>query len=343
MLSAASGSDQAPVIWVLYDHKIGSKNQCQALADALARRWGAAIETKELRLREPWRRLPAQLHPLRLDLVDPQTSSDLTAPWPQLVIASGSKLVAPALAIKAASRGQCMAIQILDPGCYRACFDAIITPAHDRLTGANVISIKGALALEDAAALEAGRALMLPQMGGVGPHVAVMIGGSNKDFELRAEAIIEPVERLLDTGAARVYLCGSRRTPEPVLEALRQRFANDPLVWQRDEAGPNPYWGLLALSDVVCVTQDSISMASEAARLGRPVLSLPLARKRRWALSRRSKFDDFFAGLEAAGHLRPFKGALEQWEAPKLDDMATAMAALEPLLERHLGCDNPRP
>lgn len=344
MLSSADVASEGPVIWVLCDHKIGSKNQCLALADAIAQRWHAAIETKELRLKEPWRRLAPQLHPLSLSLLERQARSTLRPPWPQLVIASGSKLVAPALAIKAASAGRCKAIQILDPGCHRARFDAIITPEHDQLNGPNIISIKGALALDDQQRLADGRDLVAPLMQGQGPHVSLMIGGPNKDYDLTSAALIAPVERLLETGAGRVFLCSSRRTPKAVLSALEQRFSGDARVWLRDEAGPNPYWGLLACSDLVCVTQDSISMISEAASLGRPVLTLPLPKRRQrpWPFARRSKFPAFEAAMQAGGHLRRFDQGLEIWDAPKLDDMASAIAALAPLLDRHLGCDNSR-
>ncbi len=344
MLSSAGETKGGPAIWVLCDHKIGSKNQCLALADAIAQRWRATIDTKELRLKKPWRWLAPQFHPLSLGLLEAQSCSALSAPWPDLVIASGSKLVAPALAIKAASQGRCKAIQILDPSCHRARFDAIITPEHDQLRGSNVISIKGALALHDQQRLDEGRAVVAPLMLGPGPHVAVMIGGSNKDYELTSAALIAPVERLLETGAGRVYLCSSRRTPAAVLHELEQRFADDERVWLRDQAGANPYWGLLVQSDLVCVTQDSISMVSEAASLGRPVLTLPLLRRRQrpWPFARRAKFPAFEAAMLAGGHVRRFTAGFEVWDAPKLDDMATALAGLEPLLEQHFGCDNSR-
>lgn len=329
-------------IWVLYDHKTGSKNQCLALAEALAQRYGAAIDSKAVRLRLPWRWLAPALHPLALGIVRPEDRARLAPPWPHLVIASGSKLAAPALAIKAASDGQALAVQILDPRAHRARFDAIITPQHDQLVAGNVIPILGALAVVDQARLDEGRALMAPIMRGPGPHVSVMIGGPNKDFELDLDTLSGPVERLLSTGAGRVYLCSSPRTPAALMAALRQRFAGRDDVWIRDDAAPNPYAGLLALSDLVCVTQDSVNMMSEAARLGLPVMSLPLPAKAR-RFKRRSKFAAFHEAMGKAGHLRPWAGRFELWPAPKLDDMAVALKGLAPLVEAKFGTANREP
>lgn len=325
--------------WVLYDHKIGSKNQCLALAEALREQRGGTIEAVALRLAAPWCWLAPALHPLSLGIVQPNDRAKLAPPWPDLVIASGSKLAAPALAIKAASGHQALAVQILDPRAYRDRFDAIITPQHDQLKGANVISILGALAVVDEVRLAEGRALMAPVMSGPGPHVSMMIGGPNKDFSMDLETLAGPVEQLLATGAGRVYLCSSPRTPASLMAALRQRFAGRSEVWVRDEAAPNPYNGLLALSDLVCVTQDSVNMMSEAARLGLPVLSLPLpsARGGTSVLKRRSKFEAFRKAMHRAGHLRPWSGRFEVWEAPRLDDMAVALQRLAPLLEDRLG------
>src|SRR6185312_16980703 len=63
----------------------------------------------------------------------------------------------------------------------------------------------------------------------------------------------------------------SRRTPEEVKAVLREAFAGDPGVFLWDEAGENPYRGILALSDRLVATGDSVSMVSEAVATGRPV------------------------------------------------------------------------
>src|SRR6185312_5004866 len=62
----------------------------------------------------------------------------------------------------------------------------------------------------------------------------------------------------------------SRRTPDEVKAVLTEAFAGDPGVFLWDETGDNPYRGILALSDRLVATGDSVSMVSEAVATGRP-------------------------------------------------------------------------
>ena len=96
--------------------------------------------------------------------------------------------------------------------------------------------------------------------------------------------------------------------------------------WMWDVTGENPYFGLLALADAIIVTEDSVSMVSEAAATSAPVLLAPLpGRSRRIRL-----FNDL---LIRDGRVRPFAGRLETWAAAPLDD--TPMAGAE--IRRRLG------
>ena len=79
--------------------------------------------------------------------------------------------------------------------------------------------------------------------------------------------------------------------------------------------GDNPYLGLLACADAIVVTEDSVSMVSEAVATDVPVMvaSLP-GRSRRIGL--------FLQGLIDAGRIRTFNGRVEDWMAVPLDDTA---------------------
>ena len=56
----------------------------------------------------------------------------------------------------------------------------------------------------------------------------------------------------------------SRRTPAAVRTLLAERLAADADAFVWDGAGENPYLGILALSQRLVVTCDSVSMVSEA-------------------------------------------------------------------------------
>ena len=81
--------------WILTDGKIGMVNQCLGLARAL----GLEPDNRTVDLRAPWRWLPPSLVPARTGVVTPE-SSPLAAPWPDILIASGRKSVAPARAVR---------------------------------------------------------------------------------------------------------------------------------------------------------------------------------------------------------------------------------------------------
>ena len=84
-----------------------------------------------------------------------------------------------------------------------------------------------------------------------------------------------------------------------------------------DGAGDNPYYGLLALADAIVVTEDSVSMVSEACATSAPVLlaSLP-GRSRHIGLFNRLMIED--------GRVRPFAGRLEVWPVEPINDTQAA-------------------
>ena len=81
--------------------------------------------------------------------------------------------------------------------------------------------------------------------------------------------------------------------------------------------GDNPYFGLLALADAIVVTEDSVSMVSEAVATSAPVLLAGLpGRSRRIRLFNRL--------LQEDGRVRPFTGRLEMWPVQPMDDTIAA-------------------
>jgi hypothetical protein len=83
---------------------------------------------------------------------------------------------------------------------------------------------------------------------------------------------------------------------------------------------------MLALADLIIVTQDSVSMISEAAATGAPVMFAHLpGRSRRQSL--------FLRTMSDAGRIRPFQGRFAPWPVAPLND--TPEAAVE--MRRRLG------
>jgi len=258
-----------PTCWWITNGAAGFRTQARGLAQAVI---PGAVE-KTVDVRAPWSLASPALWPLTLMGLDPNKDR-LEAPWPDVVVSCGRKAAKAAIAVKRASGGRTLAVHIQHPLAPAAEFDLIIPMRHDPpIRGANVVPID--LALHDvtpevlAQAAEAWRARFahLPR-----PLTGVLLGGATKRQPFTAEqggALAERLKALRAEGG--LAITPSRRTPDAVKAVLREAFASDPGVFLWDETGDNPYRGILALSDRIVATGDSVSMVSEAVATGHPV------------------------------------------------------------------------
>lgn len=258
-------------IWVLTDDRMGNISQVLGVAEAL----DEAYERKEIRY-DAFVRLPNFLRGRTLLGVAAQSRTQLTAPWPDLVIAAGRRLYPVARFIKKSSGNKTKIVQLMNPGA--AGFseaDLIVLPMHDGYRGRaqNVMQTLGAphrvtrdrLAQE----LEKWRSVFEKY---ASPRVSVIVGGATK----QAPFTIDMAERLasdvLFLNPASILVTTSRRTPKEVVEVLKKRFPKEQTYfYEFGNEGENPYFGLLAWGTKIVVTGDSMSMCSEACASGVPV------------------------------------------------------------------------
>jgi mitochondrial fission protein ELM1 len=303
-------------VWIVTDGKAGHLNQCLGLADAL----GASPEIKQVTPGALRKALPGPLWPSPLKTID--TSS--APPWPDLVIAAGRMTVAPVLAIRKVAGGVTFCVQLQDPVYGRAQMDLIATPAHDRLSGPNVLETSGALNQITPERCEAEaekfRATLshLPR-----PLVAVLIGGTSDQYRMtdqNIEALVSNLKSICADGAG-LAVTVSRRTGAENEEAIRLGLADLP-AWIWDGTGENPYVGFLGLADIIVVTEDSVSMVSEACSTGKPVFLAPLD-------GGSEKFGRFHALLRDRGMTRPFTGKQDFWSYTPLAETANVAEHIE--------------
>jgi hypothetical protein len=203
-------------------------------------------------------------------------------------------------------------------------FDLIVANRHDELTGPNVILTRTALhrvtpeRLAAAAELWADCLASLPR-----PLVAVLLGGSNGRYRLDAAAgakLAGDLAEMMRRDNVGVMVTPSRRTDPAATAVIAAAIA--PLggrVW--DGTGDNPYFGMLALADLIVVTQDSVSMISEAAATNAPVLVAALpGRSRRQGLFLKLMCDE--------GRVRLFDGRFSPWPVTPMNDTPEAAAAM---------------
>ena len=297
--------------WILTEPLAGLQAQAQGLAEAA----GLNPEVKRLDPARPWRWIPARFWP------DPLRVAGIAAPLPDLAIGCGGMAASVLAALRTAN---CPVVQVQNPRMPIARFDLIVANRHDELTGPNVFVTRTALhrvtpsRLAAEAELWRDRLASLPR-----PLAAVLLGGNNGRYRLGPEQgakLAAELATMMRRDRVGVIATASRRT-DPAVAALI-RAAIEPLggqVW--DGTGENPYFGMLALADLIIVTQDSVSMISEAAATAAPVMIAGLpGSSRRQGLFLKTMLDE--------GRARMFDGRFRPWHVTPMNDTPEAAAVM---------------
>ncbi|MSP02385.1 MAG: hypothetical protein EXR07_15235 [Acetobacteraceae bacterium] len=304
---------QAIAPWILSEGLAGLQAQALGLAEAA----GLRADVRVLKPSAPWKWIPARLWPRPLRVV----AGAIGAPLPDLVIGCGGMAAAVLASLRGKSRP---VVQVQHPRMDIGRFDLIVANRHDELTGPNVIVTRTALhrVTPDRLAAEAehwrDRLASLPR-----PLVAVLLGGNNGRYRLDATAggkLAADLAAMMRRDKVGLMVTPSRRT-DPAVTALIAS-AVVPLggrVW--DRGGENPYFGMLALADLIVVTQDSVSMISEAAATNAPVLVAELpGSSRRQGLFLRTMRDE--------GRIRRFDGRFAPFPVTPMNDTPEAAAIM---------------
>lgn len=299
--------------WILSEDLAGLRAQALGLAEAA----GLTADLRVLRPAAPWKWIAARLWPRPLAVV----SEAVRAPLPDLVIGCGGM----AAAVLAALRGRARpVVQVQNPRMAIDRFDLIVANNHDELTGPNVILSRTALHRVTPERLAAEADLWRDRLADLSrPLVAVLLGGSNGRYRLDVASggqLAADLAAMIRRDKVGMMVTPSRRTDPAVTALITAAIA--PLggrVW--DGTGDNPYFGMLALADLIVVTQDSVSMISEAAATTAPVLVAELpGRSRRQGLFLKTMCDE--------GRVRMFDGRFAPWRVSPLNDTPEAAATM---------------
>ena len=304
-------------VWFMTTGEAGYRTQARGLARALAedaREW-------VVDLRPPWRWLPGALAPFALAGLDPARDRP-APPWPQVLVTCGRRTTALSIAIRRPAAGGPPTVHVQNPLTDLSAFDLVVAMDHDRIAGPNVISLPTALhdvtPARLAAAAEAWRVRLSPDGR---PLLGVLLGGATKrqPFTLdQADQLLARLQAVRAARGMRLAITPSRRTPPGVRAFLAERLADDAAAFVWDGLGDNPYLGILALSERLVVTSDSVSMISEALATSAGVEIFGADGGRRQA--------EFVAGLIGRGLARRFEGEAEA-PPPRAPVDATAEAA----------------
>jgi mitochondrial fission protein ELM1 len=311
---SAASPGPVPSSWILTEPYAGLQAQALGLAEAA----GLAPTMRTLKPRWPWGLISAPRWPWPLRAVHGEA---IAAPRPGLVLSCGGMAGAVAAALRGPDRHPGLrVVHVQHPRMALDRFDLVVVNRHDAVTGPNVIVTRTALHRATPARLAEAAEVWRPVFAHLPrPLVAVLVGGTNGRFRLDAEVaegLAKALGEMMERDHVGVMLTPSRRTDAAATKVFRDRLApRGAFVW--DGIGDNPYFGMLALADMIVVTIDSVSMVSEAAATPAPVMLAQLPGRSR-------RIGVFTNQMIADGRVKPFRGRYEHWPVAPLDDTAAA-------------------
>ena len=188
-------------------------------------------------------------------------------------------------------------VALMYPKGYRKDFSVIIAGAHDRPKPSANLKI-----LPVSLSFSRPQGLYQPQRKAVG----FIIGGPNSCFEMGDE-ILKQIEAVRAQFAdCEFALTTSPRTPRATESALAKLSWDYSVIYSREPV--NPIGDFLAQCEWVFISEDSVSMISEAVSNGSASVAI-LSLKRKDA---NNKFDDFISALVSTGHARRYDEALKK-------------------------------
>lgn len=226
-------------------------------------------------------------HPLQRLLLPPcmtpESLKEILEQTPDIILSCGAagSGVSTLLKKKTGARN----IVILNPGYItRDDFDLSIVPNHDVWKWlpfkSNVVTTDLALTpitSDGLARLHTG--FHATDTGDRGTTIGLLVGGNNRSFRFTGavtHALAKGVAGLCRKLDAQLCCTTSRRTPRNVDTVLECAFASRPFcrtfVKGREDRDPTTVEKILACSDLVIVSGESISMVSEAVASGKPVV-----------------------------------------------------------------------
>ena len=311
-----------PVIWGLHDHRPGNNSQVDGVASYLIH----PVMIKTLRYTF-FSRIYNEFLPLNFLGIH---QHDLAPPWPDIVISAGRRQARIAAAIKRKSGEKTFVCQIMRPELGYNHFDMVVLPTHDRAPEHPSIfrTIGAPHRITKQRLVEAFDEFspyfaMLPY-----PKTAVFVGGSSRHYHFTDGMIRQMIRDLCamqDRQGGSLIILTSRRTPASLISLWQKELKGRPhsfYVWgQKGQA--NPFVGALACCERIIVTQDSVSMLTEALGSGRPVTYYPVPLQR-FHPSNHIPFSALFDALIERGSLVPFRPDLT-WETIPLENPAKSV------------------
>ena len=229
-----------------------------------------------------------------------------------LIISCG-RISAPYSLILKKLNKKCKIFHILDPYCLRNRFDKILIPSHDFSKFSNYKNV-----LEFLGTFVSKRKLVNEDLKNYKELVsskniiACLIGGDGRSSKLEVSEINSLVDQInLISARYTVVYCFSRRTSEITKRIIKKRKKLKHYCYNYEDK--DPYWYLINKSSHFIVTEDSVSMTSDAVFTGKPVYMVKIKNKK-------NKIKGFVQNLEKRGVVRYFDGEILSWKYERINE-----------------------
>jgi len=236
----------------------------------------------------------------------PKSVSELPVWSPSLVLACGSTTASVAFILK--KYYGCKSVVIMRSGFRNVekFFDLAVLPVHDRPPQrGNVVSLQGIPTTITESSIQESALNLQNQLNlGSVRKVGFLVGGPSSRVKMPKSLfakLISELAKFCGREQHQLLIVTSRRTPPEIENVFDKKISDfqDMRLLLAKNYPHNPIPGVLGLSDIVLVTEDSFSMLMEAVHSGRPVIALRLPKKG----FRRIKYEATLRSLEKEGRL----------------------------------------
>ncbi len=309
-------------VLIITDEKKSSHNQCDALLYYLNKK--VKLKTKYLKIeRTLIHTLPnfvIYIYLIIKSFLEKKNKHHIV----DFIISCG-RISAPYGLIYKRLNRECKVFHILDPYFLRNRFDKILIPSHDFSkfsNSSNVLEFLGTFVrkrklfnkdVNNYKELESSKNI-----------IACLVGGDGKSSRFLITEIKDLVDKInLISDRYSVVYCFSRRTSVITKKIISKR--KKPNHYCYDYKDKDPYWYLINKSTHFIVTEDSVSMISDAAFTGKPVYIAKIK-------NIKTKFKNFVDNLKKKGVIKYFEGEIISWKYEKINESKRIAKVLEKII-----------
>ncbi len=300
----------------------GMVSQVEGLAKAL----NLNFIHEKIELNNFWKFLPPKITPVKSFVFKNKINQHFN-----IVISCGRKSVIPSLYLKNKYKSKIINIHIQDPKVSLNNFDFVIAPEHDRITGSNVLTTKGAIHYLTKDELVLSQNYLKSKIDPKKKIVSFIIGGPNKYYSYNdrvIDGIFSRVKKSFVQNNYQAIIIPSMRTPKKIIEMAQNYFDNNQIVITNVDK--KAYLSSLQLADHIVVTCDSTSMISEAALTGKPIYVAQMP-----AIKKNNRFKDFFELFESLNIIKSLGTSIEDWNYEKLDETQRISSYIKDKIEKY--------